>query len=165
MAKRVVEFTLSAKSIDKAIREIEQYKLWINKKCDELAERLAIIGAREAAVSFGGAYYDGEKDATVSVEPIENGWKIVATGGSVFFIEFGAGVYFNGAEPYPLPRPEGIAPIGGYGKGQGKKDTWGYYDASGNLVLSHGNPAAMPMYTALRTMEQEVIRIAKEVFG
>lgn len=165
MAKRTIEMGLSAASIEKAIRQVEAYKTWVKQKCDELSERLAAIGGKEAAVRFGGAYYDGDKDASVSVEPIANGWKIVASGSSVFFIEFGAGVYFNGSEPYPLPRPDGIVGIGQYGKGQGKRDTWVYVDEGGNKVFSHGNPAAMPMYSALRTMTQEVTRIAREVFG
>lgn len=164
MAKKI-KLSMNSGSIDAAIREIDAYILWVKQKCAELAERLAVIGAKEAAVSFGGAYYDGDNDASVSVEPMENGWKIVASGNAVFFIEFGAGVYFNGEEPYPMPRPEGVAGIGGFGQGKGKQDTWGYYDVGGNLVLTHGNPAAMPMYHAMRTMEQEVKRIAKEVFG
>ena len=82
----------------------------------------------------------------------------------MFFIEFGAGVYFNGPEPYPEPRPDGVAKIGEYGQGKGKQNTWGYYDDGGNLILTHGTPAAMPMYHAERTMEQEIKRIAREVF-
>ena len=113
---------------------------------------------------FSRSFYDGEKDVSVSVEPIENGWKIVASGQAVCFIEFGAGVYFNGAEPYPEPRPSGVVGIGEYGQGKGKRDMWGYYDSGGNLVLTHGTPAAMPMHHAGRVMEQEIDRIAREVF-
>lgn len=164
MAKKI-KLSINSSSIDAAIREIDAYILWAKQKTAELAERLAMIGAKEAAVSFGGAYYGGDNDASVSVEPMENGWKIIASGNAVFFIEFGAGVYFNGEEPYPVPRPEGVAGIGGFGQGKGKQDSWGYYDSGGNLVMTHGNPAAMPMYHAMRTMEEEVKRIAKEVFG
>ena len=82
----------------------------------------------------------------------------------MFVIEFGAGVYFNGPEPYPEPRPAGVSRIGEYGQGKGKQNTWGYYDDGGNLILTHGTPAAMPMYHAERTMEQEIKRIAREVF-
>ena len=165
MAKRKIEFALNSGSIEKAIRETEKYKSWVKQKCAELAKRLAEIGAEVASVGFGGADYDGVNDVSVSVEATDNGYKIIASGGAVFFIEFGAGVYYNGEEPYPLPRPEGIVGIGQFGEGKGKQNAWGYYDESGNLVLTHGNPAAMPMYSALRTMEQQVKRIAKEVFG
>lgn len=164
MPKKTISMSLGGSSISAALQELTSYQAWVRQKANELTERLAAIGAYEATVRFSRAQYDGEKQAAVSVEPITNGWKIVASGDSVFFIEFGAGVYFNGSEPYPEPRPAGVSRIGEYGQGKGKQNTWGYYDSGGNLVLTHGNPAAMPMYHAERTMEQEIKRIAKEVF-
>lgn len=159
-----IQITLSTKDINQAIKEVKDYNAWIEKKTNELTERLALIGAKEATVRFGRAYYDGSKDASVEVTPIKNGWQIVAFGNSVFFIEFGAGVYFNGQEPYPEPRPQGVAGIGEYGEGKGKSNTWGYYE-NDELILTHGTPAAMPMYYAKKIMEQEIKTIAKEVFG
>lgn len=164
MSKKTITMTLGASSIDKTIKELKAYEAWVKQKTAELTERLATIGAMEATVRFSRAYYDGNKDVSVSVEPIPNGWKIVASGESVFFIEMGSGVYYNGSEPYP-ERPAGVAGIGEYGHGKGKQNTWGYYDDSGDLVLTHGTPAAMPMLHASRVMEQEIRRIAREVFG
>lgn len=155
---------LGAASIDKGIQELKSYDAWVKQKIAQLTQRLATIGAMEATIRFSRAYYDGEKDVAVSVEPIPNGWKIVASGQAVCFIEFGAGVYFNGSEPYP-DRPADVAKIGEYGQGKGKQNTWGYYDPGGDLVLTHGTPAAMPMLHASRVMEQEIKRIAREVFG
>lgn len=165
MARRVLKVQLNSRSLSAALREVRSYKRWVRAKAQELTRRLAELGAREATVRFAGAQYDGVKDAYVSVEPTANGYKIVAAGGSVFFIEFGAGVYYNGTEPYPEPRPSGISGIGEYGQGKGKQDTWGYYDDAGGLVLTHGNPAAMPMYHAGRVMRQEIERVAREVFS
>nr|DAR40326.1 MAG TPA: hypothetical protein [Caudoviricetes sp.] len=159
-----ITVSLNSGSLTNAVRELKKYQKWVREKTDLLAEKLAVIGASEASIRFARAQYDGEKQAEISVEPIENGWKIVARGDSVFFIEFGAGVYFNGAEPYPEPRPEGVSNIGEYGQGKGKQNTWGYYGPDGELVLTHGTPAAMPMYHASREMEQEILRIAREVF-
>lgn len=164
MSKKTITMTLGASSIDKAIKELKTYQAWVKQKTVELTERLATIGAMEATIRFSRAYYDGENDASVSVEPIPNGWKIVASGKDVCFLEFGAGVYFNGSEQYP-DRPAEISKIGEYGQGKGKQDTWGFYDSGGDLVLTHGTPAAMPMLHASRVMEQEVLRIAQEVFG
>ena len=161
----VIDIDLNTKSIDAAIRKVEKYKRWVDSKTQELVKRLAEAGLEEARVQFSGAEYSGENDAEVTVEPIADGFKIVATGQAVFFIEFGAGVYYNGAEPYPEPRPKGISNIGEYGDGKGKRKAWGFYDESGELVITHGTPAAMPMLHASRTMQQEVERIAKEVFA
>ena len=63
------------------------------------------------------------------------------------------------------PRPDGIVGIGEYGQGKGKQKSWGYYDDTGELVVTHGNPATLAMWYATQEMEREVIRIAKEVFG
>ena len=165
MAKRIISVRLGSQSIGSAIKEIQAYKTWADKKTRELTKRLSELGAEEAKVRFAGAQYDGDNDATVSVEPIDNGYKIVATGGSVFFIEFGAGVYYNGTEPYPEPRPAGVVGIGEYGKGHGKRKAWGFYDAGGELVITHGTPAAMPMLHAGRAMRQQVEKLAQEVFA
>ena len=164
MAKRAISVKLNTKSIGSAIKEVRAYQRWVERKSLELTKRLAQLGANEAKVRFAGAQYDGNNDAGVSVEAIERGYKIVAAGQSVFFIEFGAGVYYNGAEPYPEPRPAGVVGIGEYGQGKGKRKAWGFYDGE-ELVITHGTPAAMPMLHASRAMQQEVERIAKEVFA
>jgi hypothetical protein len=165
MARKTITLSLGEKSIDKAIKELKAYQKWAEQKANELSKRLAEIGANEASVRFLSAQYKGTNDASVSVEAIANGYKIVASGSAVFFIEFGAGVYYNGAEPYPEPRPAGVSGIGEYGKGKGKQKAWGFYDESGELIITHGTPAAMPMYHASRVMLQEIQRIAKEVFA
>lgn len=159
-----ITLSLDTKSINNAIKELEAYKRWVQKKTEQLTERLAMIGAQEASIRFATAMYDGNNDVKVEVQQIDKGWAIVAKGEAVAFIEFGAGVYHNPVEPYPLPRPEEISKIGEYGKGKGKQRTWGYYDEAGNLVLTHGTPAAMPMWYATQEMEQQILRIAREVF-
>jgi hypothetical protein len=168
-----ITILLSEASINQAIKELKAYKRWIENKTQLLVERLAIIGAHEAAVRFSGAFYDSENDAQIDVYPFSSvsthgsGYIIAASGESIAFIEFGAGVYYNGAEPYPLPRPNDVSKIGEYGKGHGKQNTWGFY-RDGNkddLVLTHGTPAAMPMYHATQEMWREITRIAREVFS
>ena len=165
MAHKTITLSLSGASIDRAIKELKAYQKWVEQKANELSKRLAEIGANEASVRFLSAQYKGTNDASVSVEAIANGYKIVASGSAVFFIEFGAGVYYNGAEPYPEPRPSGVSGIGEYGQGKGKQKAWGFYDETGELIITHGTPAAMPMYHASRVMLQEIQRIAKEVFA
>lgn len=165
MARHTITVKLNSKSIGSAIKELRAYRAWVERKTAELTERLAKLGAGEARVRFAGAQYDGNNDAEVSVEAIDRGYKIVAAGQSVFFIEFGAGVYYNGTEPYPEPRPAGVVGIGQYGQGKGKRKAWGFYDEGGELVITHGTPAAMPMLHASRTMQQAVEQIAKEVFA
>ena len=156
---------LSTSSIDNAIAQLTAYRNTIDAKKDKLLAALANIGVKEASVRFTTAMYDGVNDSSVSLRTISNGYAIVAEGHAVAFIEFGAGVYHNSGEPYPNPRPEGIVGIGEYGKGHGKRQAWGFKDDSGELVITHGNPAAMPLWYASEEMRSNILKIAKEVFG
>ena len=165
MAKHVIKMGLSASSIDNAIAQLKAYRNYIDVKTDLLLKELANIGVREASVRFTTAMYDGVNDSSVSLETVSNGYAIVAEGHAVAFIEFGAGVYHNSGEPYPDPRPEGIVGIGEYGKGHGKRQAWGFKDESGELVITHGNPAAMPLWYASEEMRSKILKIAREVFG
>lgn len=165
VAKRVIQTGLGPKSIGRAIKELTAFRNSIEQKRNKLTEELAHIGLREASVRFTTAIYDGVNDSSVSLTHIENGYCITAEGQAVAFIEFGAGVYHNPSEPYPNPRPDGIVGIGEYGHGYGKRQAWGYKDESGELIITHGNPAAMPMWYASEEMRKAIITKFKEVFG
>lgn len=165
VAKRVISMKLSSDSIQNAIRELKSFRDSIDDKMDKLLEELAYIGVKEASVRFTTAIYDGVNDSSVSLEPIKDGYCIKAEGRAVAFIEFGAGVYHNPGEPYPNPRPSGIVGIGEYGKGYGKRQAWGFRDESGELVITHGTPAAMPMWYASEEMRNSILKTFKEVFG
>ncbi len=162
---KVIRMSLSTKSISQAIKELKAYRDSLEQRKEQLLEELANIGVREASVRFTTAIYDGVNDSEVTLETIENGYQIVAAGKAVAFIEFGAGVYHNPSEPYPNPRPDGIVGIGEYGKGYGKRQAWGFRDDSGELVVTHGNPAAMPMWYASEEMRNSILKIARKVFG
>ncbi len=165
MSKRVIHMSLSSKSVQKAINELKSYRDSLDAKKDKLLEELANIGVREASVRFTTAIYDGLNDSSVTLEVISDGYCIKAEGRAVAFIEFGAGVYHNPGEPYPNPRPDGIVGIGEYGKGYGKRQAWGFKDESGTLVITHGNPAAMPMWYASEEMRNAIRQKFVEVFG
>lgn len=163
MAK-VIKLSLTPESIDNAIKELAAYRSSIKGKRDKLLEGLSRIGVQAASVRFTTAMYDGVNDSSVTLESTPDGYAIVAEGKAVAFIEFGTGVYHNPSEPYPNARPNGIVGIGEYGKGRGKRQAWGFRDDAGELVITHGSPAAMPLWYASEEMRSEIKRIAKEVF-
>lgn len=106
--------------------------------------------------------------ADVSVSVFDNSTisVIVASGQDAIWVEFGAGVFNNGSSgssPHPKGQELGYI-IGGYGKGMGKKSTWGFYE-DGQLVLTHGTPSVMPMYSATKTVFDNIYSIAREVFS
>lgn len=180
MGKKTISFGLSEKEIDRAIREVEQFKRDFQSKCQELLRRVAERLAEEAQQGFNGAIVDdltantgSPRKASVAVRAENRGdyFAVVADGTDAVWVEFGAGVYHNGSvgsSPNPLagnatgvPNPP-IA-IGTFGE-NGKKKAWGFYE-NGELRITHGTPAAMPMYNAVQTVSREVIEIAREVFA
>lgn len=165
MAKKIISLSLNTKDINRAIKELQEYKRELARKEKMFLEKLAYIGVKEASVRFTTAMYDGVNDVTVSLEQTPKGYAIVASGQAVAFIEFGSGVYHNSSEPYPNPRPEGIVGIGEYGKGKGKRRAWGYKNEDGEVVITRGNPAAMPLWYATEEMRRSILQIAREVWG
>lgn len=160
-----ISFSLTQKDISRAMKEVEAYKKWVLEKTSALNERLAVYGAAVASARFSAAWYDEDhRDVSIDVHPTDGGWAIAANGSDVFFIEFGAGVYYNGPEPYPAPRPPEVVGIGQYGKERGKQKSWGYYDEGGDLKVTRGTPAAMPMWWASKEIQQHLLELAREVF-
>ena len=165
MRKTVITVGVGEKEIDRAIQELKRFKQEFLEREKRLIEGLAEIGIKEASVRFTTAMYDGVNDVSVHLDKTNNGYVIVAEGKAVAFIEFGAGVYHNGSEPYPNPRPNGIVGIGEYGEGHGKRKAWGYLDENEELVITRGNPAAMPMWYASEEIKNSVLKVVKEAFS
>ena len=164
MKKTIIKTTLDKQEINRAIKELKAYKQAFLQREKDLLKGLAEIGLKEASVRFTTAMYDGTNDVSVHLDETNNGYAIVADGKAVAFIEFGAGVYHNTSEPYPNPRPSGVVGIGEYGKGMGKRKAWGYKNENDEVVITRGNPAAMPMWYASEEIKNSVLKVAKEVF-
>ena len=174
MSKKKITIGLSEQDIDRAIREMAQYKTEFLQKVELLREKVADRLAEEAQSGFNGAVVDDLikeepkfADVKVSVDNRANLSVVVASGEDAVWVEFGAGVYHNGS-PGSSPHPNGAElgfTIGSFGKGNGKKEAWGYYDENNELKLTRGTPATMPMYRAVQTVCNDIQNIAREVFG
>ena len=173
MAKKVISLTQNTDDIEKAIRELNKYEIEFQKKVDNYRKRLAEEIAVNASLNFGSALIDdrvrgGARKPNVQVSVDERGGisVVVADGEDAVWCEFGAGVYHNGSagsSPHPYGNELGFT-IGSYGKGYGKANAWGYYE-DGELVITRGTPASMPMYNAGQEIMRKAIAIAKEEFG
>lgn len=172
MAKKVIKTTLDTKEINRAIKEIQAYKKWFIGKSEELRKRIADELVTEVQTGFASAVVDdllrgGGRTPDVSVTTREKGnvTLVIASGQDAVWCEFGSGVFYNapaGASPHPKGSELGLT-IGGYGKGYGNKEVWGYYE-NGELRLTHGTRTQMPMFNAMLMVSQNISRIAKEVF-
>ncbi len=174
MSKKVIKFRLDPTEIDRAIREVNKFKIEFRKKVDTYRKRIAEELAVQASLNFGNAVVDDvihgsprRPDVTVSVSDRGDIAVVVADGEDAVWCEFGAGVYHNGSVG-STPHPSGVSlgfTIGSYGKGRGKQQAWGYYDESGELVITRGTPATMPMHNAAQEVMRKSVEIAREVFG
>lgn len=172
---QTINVPLSIPAYDSLIQKIEDLGNWQSDRAIVFADRLAQEGMEIASIKFSQAVYDGTNDVSVTVEPRGNNIRaVVATGGATLFIEFGTGV------TYPDDHPEagelGMK-RGEYGQGHGKQHSWGYYGDPGTngvlkekknggfVVITHGNPANMPMYETVKELQDRLTEIAKEVFS
>lgn len=172
---QTINVPLSIPAYDSLIQKIEDLENWQSDRAIVFADRLAQEGMEIASIKFSQAVYDGTNDVSVTVEPRGNNVRaVVATGGATLFIEFGTGV------TYPDDHPEagelGMK-RGEYGQGHGKQHSWGYYGDPGTngvlkekknggfVVITHGNPANMPMYETVKELQDRLTEIAKEVFS
>ena len=172
---KTVKVPLSQRGIDTLLREIESYTVWLKERSQVLLDRLAQAGVEVASARFAKAAYDGTNDASVSLETRSDGVRaVVAVGASVLFIEFGTGVTYP--DNHPQAAELGMK-RGEYGQGHGKQSSWGYYGDPGTngvvkmkkdgstVVITHGNPANMPMYETVKELEAMLPDLVKEVFS
>lgn len=170
MAKKI-SISLSEKSIQNAIKELNQYKNDLKRKNDEFVKHLAELGIPIINQNIASAAGDSDKSHNTYIKINSFGdysqATLVCEGRDLLFIEFGSGVFYNGSagtSPHPKGAELGYT-IGSYGKGQGKNDFWFYYADSGESVMSHGTESTMPVYKASIEIMQNIRRIAREVFG
>lgn len=163
MAK-TISVELSTESINKAIKEVQEYKAWVLRKESELRTKLAERGAEVARIQFAGAKYDGVNDVTVRVDSTGSVAVIYAEGSAVAFIEFGSGARYGYGHPYA--DTHGLGP-GTYSDGPEGKGHWnnpnGWYYEHGKKT--YGNPPAMAMFDAVQAILGDLTTIVREVFG
>lgn len=179
MAKRTININLfDSKSIQNAIKQIDQYRDDLPRKCQEICRRLSEEGVRVADAAINSVPIGKTITLTTDINPSKMGCQAIMkmTGretrtedGRTFYtalaIEFGAGIRYN-----PTANPK--AKEFGMGVGTFPDQThafdpngWYYLDSNGEWKHSYGIQASMPMYKASVEMRQKIDSIVKEVFG
>lgn len=173
-------YNLSIEDIENLKNDLLNYKNNVLNKLPQFVKELTdaglpVIEARmaQATVKYdekgikSGADTSHNKYVTLSYTDTSAKATLVVEGEELLFIEFGAGVNYNtavGTSPHPKGEEFGFL-IGSYGKGYGARKAWGYYDKSGNLIITRGVKATMPVYSALVEISNRYIEIARKVFG
>ena len=151
------------------LKELQQvckdYEKWLKEKCDALAEKLATLGATSASIGFAQAVYDSpHNDFNITVHHNgEGSYTVRADGTDVLFVEFGAGATMGKGHPEAGDNKMGP------GTYNPQSDNWKnpygwWYSVNGTKYHSYGNPPNMPMYNAVKNLEQELQSIVTEVF-
>lgn len=178
MAKKTISISLSAKSIDDAIRQLKDYQNSLQGKCDRLVEELSKLGQEVAVQHISESPIGKTVTVRVNKTPEQMGCKavLIATGQTItsenrepFYtllaIEFGAGIFYNSKENQKAPEL-GFG-VGTYpGQIHAFDDGWYYWDdKTETWRYTHGIKATMPMYNAEQQIIQQYVKIAREVFG
>ena len=175
MRNRKIKATLSPGGLDELIDALDQYPAWLERKAEELAKRLADMGALYAEFNYSGALYSGNTDCRIEVNQTgECTYTVTANGESVLFIEFGAG-YLHG---YGHPEPGEFGPGTYPGKGHWNDPKGWWYETDDpskasktskktgkSYVHSYGNPPSAFMYNAVKDLKQELKSVVEEVFA
>lgn len=158
-----IRITLSEESIDAAIKQVESYKKDLGRKTNELAQRLAAMGATQISLGFSRAIYTGPMDYDVTVEDMgEDKYRVVASGTTILFAEFGSGVTYG--DGHPLDSQLGYGPGTYPGQTHAMTGKGWYLPKDKGGGHTYGNPPNMPVYNTAKELKNEVERVAREVF-
>lgn len=159
-----ITLKLSSDSVREALRRIQAYRANLSKVTDRIVKRLAAIGLDAAVDALSELDSTRITLPTVTITLRPHGATILMEGEQATFIEYGAGIFYNGPEPYPVARPDGIVGIGEYGKKKGQGPWWIYHtdEGGGKFITTHGTKAVMPMYRASTAMREQILEIVRE---
>ena len=168
-----IKVKLTPRSIGDFIKTLKSYEKWLNKKRDEICEKLAMYGVTSASIKFARSIYTGDKDFKVTLKKIDNGYKVLANGESVLFIEFGAGAKYGYGHPDVQEYGPGTYPGAGHWD---DPNGWWFPTNNPNFIKhidrdgqgwghSYGNVPNAPMYNTLKELEEQLPHIIKEVFS
>ena len=149
---------IEIKGLDHAIQTIEKRfsQSALQAKCLELAKRLCEVGQPILESGF-------KRNATIYLEPMDDGYKIVVDGEDVLFIEFGtgdsAGIHATEYDAVPeVVRPGSWSETHAH-----QYENWGYWFWAGKKwTETEPHPYTFDAYKA---MVEALPKIAAEVFS
>lgn len=169
-----IKVHLNTRSIDSAIRYLEEYHRRVENAGDEIAKRLADLGYQVAYGVMSGHIFSGETIESLEVERVEEGQYVLRAGSkAILFFEFGAGIRYGGGHPWSDDLGYGSGTYPGNGHWD-DPDGWWFPTDDPRLIYridkngqgwghSYGNKPHMPFYLADKEIRDNIIKIAKDV--
>ena len=180
MAKKVFKADLSVKGVEALKSQLLQYKDSLSVKCEKLVNRLLQSGVEVSQSKISESPLGKYVKVTTNISADKMGCKgILLAKGEVkeqegyepfsilLAIEFGSGVHFN-PTPNPLISSEFPYGVGTFPGQVHAMEPGGWYfwsEEKQQWIHSYGVKATMPMYSADMEIIQNVVKVAKEVFG
>lgn len=159
-----ISFGLSQKEIQSAIRQVEQYKKDLNRKCQLLVQALTAKGVEIAKFNVQnlGAFYTGELESSIDGYYSPNlGVGIICAGSwYAVYVEFGTGIRGKEAQ-HPLSGEAGwVYDVNDHGE-----NGWIYYnDRDGKYHWTDGMPSRPFMYDTVKELDKICEEVARAVF-
>lgn len=162
--KNIVIDVFDHKSIDKALRELDNVQKSLDSKTDRAIKNIAENAEMEISARYASAEKDADIDNVYELNDYktgENERTIVLAGQSVLFVEFGTGITKSDSPEARSDLEYGnVLNHGEYGKGQGANPKgWILNDKH-----TFGIDAQTPMYSAKKKVKENMANIAKDVF-
>lgn len=167
MGKRTITFGLNEKDLNRAIRELEEYRKEFLRKCNELIRQLTERGEEVAKLFVVelGAFDTGNLHDSIHgyFDPDVGVGFIRAECWYAVYVEYGTGVVGANAR-HPLAADHGwVYDINHHGD-----NGWVYFSAhDGQCQFHHtkGQPSSPFMYSTFRFLQQRARDIARTVFN
>lgn len=159
------------KSIDNAIRMVEQFSKETLDKIDALIHAMVVEGETIALALCHAE--SGETQMSIIQESKVEGARLgavgyIIAGGAAIWLEFGTGVAKNenAGVSYPGVKPPNIVEHGHYEKGKGLSgDLWAYYDdKQGKVRVTRGIAATAFMWHSATYLRNHFPEIARKVW-
>lgn len=179
MATKVLKTDLSVKGIQNVIKQIEEYKMDLQRKTELLCERLCAEGNLIAQAHIGSSGFGKYIHLGSEITPQQAGCKAIlymedttkiksewrtlegvksAEISPMLMLCFGSGL--KAQNPTNVPN----VGSGSFGEHGLDPSGWWYMDLDGVWHHSAGVEPKMPMYHTGKELREKVVSIAKEVF-
>lgn len=167
----IINITLDEKSLEDAIRKVEDYSKDLKNKTSQLVDDVANQVKEYAALELSHHIETGETIASLQKEINKGGFTAhILVGGAAVWLEFGTGVVANpvgvGGYVHPKGAELGMSGIGTFGNHNGSNpDGWWYYDENGRRRHTFGIPATMFMWNSAQAARRDIPYLARRIWS